>query len=498
MEKNSRDIQRSVLVYSIVGILVISVIVAAVSFFPLRSHMRYSQSEQLQVKLNFKIMAVEQFLAKSTDVAWQITSRTKIRNQLESYNKGELDFDSLVAVGGRMLGDALKRSEDVVGISRLDKNNRLVISVGDRIPQEYWALPTKGENKVRLKLPVLIQNESYMVIGAPIINNENEQVGTDLVLFSLKGMKSIVENHAGLGETGETAVGFINENDYVQLVFPLKKLDIKGISVLDKNSPFYLSFEGAVNKRHGLDIVYVSPDSNKGLHTEYVVAFAPISNSALGMIMKISASELFGPITIQLLKIAGVIVVLIVVGVAGMVFLLRPISDKIILQASDLENTIKEQTQALQESDFRMKSIVNSAADGIITIDEHGEINQFNKAAENIFLYEKKEVIGKNISVLMPVKDANLHDAYLKNYHETGVSSFVATGDREVEGKKKDGTIFPLEIAISEVITKKRKEFTGIVRDIAARKQAQEELIREKEEQARLSAKLEKMESQLI
>lgn len=492
MEKSSRNIQRSVLVYSIVGILIISVIVAAVSFFPLRSHMRHSQSEQLQVKLHFKIMAVEQFLAKSTDIAWQITSRTKIRNQLESYNNSKLDFDSLVTAGTRMLGDALKRSEDVVGISRLDKKDQLVISVGAAIPQEHWALPVKGTNEINLKLPVLIQDEPYMVIGAPIINNENEQVGTDLVLFSLEGMKSIVENYTGLGKTGETSVGHIDENNNLKLVFSPKRLYTRDTTVLSKDSPFYPAFHSAVNEQKGLDVVYVSRSSGKVSHTECVVAFAPISGSALGMIMKIDSDELFGPITAQLLKIAGVIAILIVIGVTGMVFLLRPISNKIILHASDLENTIKEQTEALQESDFRMKSIVNSAADGIITIDENGEINQFNNAAETIFLYEKDQIIGKNVSLLMPDKYAKESGADLD------ISSFVTEGEREIEGIKKDGKMFPLEIAISEVITKKGKEFTGIVRDIGPRKQAQEALIKEKEEQARLSARLEKMESQLV
>lgn len=498
MEKSSRNIQRSVLVYSIVGILVISVIVAAVSFFPLRSHMRHSQSEQLQVKLHFKIMAVEQFLAKSTDVAWQITSRTKIRNQLESYNYGKLDFDSLVTAGTKMLGDALKRSEDVVGISRLDKNDQLVISVGNSIPQEYWALPAKGTNEISFKLPVLIQNEPHMVIGAPIINNANEQVGTDLVLFSLEGMKSIVENYTGLGKTGETAVGHIDENNNLKLVFSPKRMYVRDTTVLAKDSPFYPAFHSAVNKQNGLDVVYVSHSTGKVSQTECVIAFAPISGSALGMIMKIDSDELFGPITAQLFKIAGVIAILIVIGVTGMVFLLRPISNKIILHASDLENTIKEQTEALQESDFRMKSIVNSAADGIITIDSHGEINQFNNAAETIFLYEKDQVIGKNICMLMPDKYANESDAGLKSGKSIDISSFITAGEREIEGKKKDGNIFPLEIAISEVVTKNGKEFTGIVRDIGARKQAQEALIKEKEEQARLSAKLEQMESQLV
>jgi len=127
------------------------------------------------------------------------------------------------------------------------------------------------------------------------------------------------------------------------------------------------------------------------------------------------------------------------------------------------------------QSEERMHSIVNHVIDGIITIDEHGVVESFNPAAENLFGYQREEVIGRNVKMLMPEPYHSEHDSYLANYRETGQAKIIGIG-REILGRRKDGSTFPMDLAVSEFRAGSRRFFTGIVRDITSRKQLEQEL----------------------
>jgi PAS domain S-box-containing protein len=130
--------------------------------------------------------------------------------------------------------------------------------------------------------------------------------------------------------------------------------------------------------------------------------------------------------------------------------------------------------------------------DGIITIDEQGRITSFNPAATRLFGYAPDEVIGKNVNLLMPSPYHEEHDGYLKSYRDTGVKRIIGIG-REVIGRRKDGTQFPMDLAVSEtVLGGGRRIFTGIVRNISERKEAEAAISRQAEELARSNVELER------
>lgn len=133
-------------------------------------------------------------------------------------------------------------------------------------------------------------------------------------------------------------------------------------------------------------------------------------------------------------------------------------------------------SEALSDSEKRLRAILETAVEGIITINEHGIVESFNPAAETIFGYSAAEVIGQNIKLLMPEPFRHQHDGYLANYHQTGHAKIIGIG-REVAGRRKDSTIFPMDLSVSEVRLADRRIFTGFVRDITERKLAEKTLL---------------------
>jgi PAS domain S-box-containing protein len=129
--------------------------------------------------------------------------------------------------------------------------------------------------------------------------------------------------------------------------------------------------------------------------------------------------------------------------------------------------------RALSESEGRLRAILDTACDAIITIDQDGVILTINPATERIFGYTAGEMIGRNINMLMPAPYREEHGGYLRRYLETSVRHIIGL-NREVQGLHRDGTTIPLELAVSEVVP--GKVFTGILRDITQRKNLEREV----------------------
>ena len=146
----------------------------------------------------------------------------------------------------------------------------------------------------------------------------------------------------------------------------------------------------------------------------------------------------------------------------------------LLTQAQNARAELEAANQRLRDSEARAGAILDATVDGIITIDERGTIGSLNPAAVRIFGWTPEEVLGENVSVLMPAPYRDEHAGYLSNYFRTGERKIIGIG-REVLGKRKDGSTFPMDLAVSEVELGGGRLFTGIVRDISERKRAEAE-----------------------
>src|SRR5690606_19659439 len=125
------------------------------------------------------------------------------------------------------------------------------------------------------------------------------------------------------------------------------------------------------------------------------------------------------------------------------------------------------------ESAKLLKAIIENSNEGIITIDKSGIVESINPGALKLFNYTAEEVIGNNISMLMPEPYKSQHDLYLEKYLTTGERNIIGIG-REVLGQKKDSSVFPFWLSISEVNYENRKIFTGFVQDLTKQKRSEE------------------------
>lgn len=141
----------------------------------------------------------------------------------------------------------------------------------------------------------------------------------------------------------------------------------------------------------------------------------------------------------------------------------------------------------------RLDAIIDTAIDGIITIDQIGNVETINKAAAKQFGYHPNDIIGNNIKMLMPEPYHSEHDGYLKNYVDTKIPKIIGIG-REVVGKKKNGDEFPFRLAVSEVILNDRIIFTGIVHDLTEIKKVENRLLQLNE---KLESKVESRTNEL-
>jgi two-component system sensor kinase FixL len=127
-----------------------------------------------------------------------------------------------------------------------------------------------------------------------------------------------------------------------------------------------------------------------------------------------------------------------------------------------------EVERALRTSESRWRAIVESAVDAIIVIDAHGRMEEFNPAAERLFGHAKEEVVGRNVSMLMPEPYHEEHDRYLERYLTTGVQRIIGVG-RDVTALRKDGSTFPAHLSVGEMAMDGQPKFTGILHDLTER-----------------------------
>jgi PAS domain S-box-containing protein len=323
----------------------------------------------------------------------------------------------------------------------------------------------------------LVNNRPTMFVGAPIVDEEDEVIA--LLAFRIDPFRvfSKIIQRGRVGKTGETyafnsdgvllnhsrfedqlrEIGLIANNQDSVLNVHIRdhgRALTKGFSwKIDPGAmPFTKMADSAVSGNDGINIEGYR--DYRG--AEVVGAWRWMGSLGFGLATEQDYSEAYEPLSNFRNLTAGT-TLFIVLMVGGLAF---------ILQISGRRTA---------ESARRYRAVFDHVVDGLITIDERGRVESMNSAAEKIFGFGSGEVIGKNVKMLMPEQFAVNHDGYLSKYMRTGRGGIIGQS-RELEGMRKNGQIFPLDLGVSEIQLNNRRIFLGAVRDISERKMAEAEL----------------------
>ncbi len=167
----------------------------------------------------------------------------------------------------------------------------------------------------------------------------------------------------------------------------------------------------------------------------------------------------------------------IIVALMGLVFsFLLFLTLKFLIDSKELvSKESEERSLKLLASEGLNRAILESSVDAILTINERGILQSFNTAAELMFGYSAEEAVGQSINIIIPMEHKTKHDMYITNYKQ-GVGPTIIGKTREINAIRKDGTIFPIQLSVGEIVVEEGRLFSGIIRDISATKKAQHEL----------------------
>ncbi len=468
------------------GLFIACLCVAAISIWPLYNQMKAQQTEKLIFAVKSKKMLVEGFLAKARETALQITSRTGIRQWLEKYNNHEISITTLKKITVPKLQDAINLSNFAVGINRLDIRGNTVVQVGVPVPEKFLHPSGIAGNEVALKGPVTIGNTMLIVVSVPIINRQKNRVGTDIVLFTLANLRKIIRDYTGLGTTGEAILGRLNANGQPHLFFPMRPMTGSKLKLFRLQQ---LAIVGQALKN-------IYTDDNE--RTEYLLtahnalaAYSPIAGTDWVIIVIMSKSELFSVITRQVLIIMLVIFVLVFpLGLTGLIFLLRPLSGRVLIHVDALQQEITAKENALQQQRVVEEKLLNekerlnvtlrSIGDGVITTDLDGAIVLINKITEQLTGWSQQDAAGCQVQEIFNIineKTGRPCDNPVREVLNTG--KIVGLANHTVLIAK-DGSQYNIEDSGAPIFNKE-SEIIGTVivfRDVTEKMKNSKELLK--------------------
>jgi PAS domain S-box-containing protein len=483
----AKQVQRSITIYSVLGIVLISTIIAVVCMVPFSYHLKRDVEENLELIIQHRTLAVEEYLSHARDIADQITSRTQIRKALENYNKGEMSREELVAYSVPKLEDGIERSSGIVGLVRFDRMGEPVIQVHPPLPLDMLPPPDMSTSETIVYDPITVEDASYLVVQAPILSG-SERVGTDIAIFDTERLHRIVNTRDGLGKTSKVFLGAIQE-DAVSL-FAASHAEGGDSPPPPRQVPLDSPIGAAFRKasQHQAITTVSGNEANAGT----ILACSPVLDDRWRLVIQEDTGELYASVYRQIGVLLGVVLVLLVVGVLGLTRLLRPLTGKMVLQTDELEREIEKKTTSLQQEllqrqqaareierlQHRNELILKTVGEGIIGIDRQGKTMFVNPSALTMVGYTTEELTGRSHHSLVHHTRADGSP-----YPEKACPVWASFRNGQIYRVtdevfwRKDGTSFPVEYISTPMV--EDGEIIGAVmtfQDITERRQYEEQL----------------------
>lgn len=403
--------------------------------------------QALKNNISLVILNVDQRNERATTISSRPRAREYLLN-LKSRNDDAESMRRLAELAESFLPSGFS------GVAFLDDSGRDVLRTGQFADQPEWSL--------KLRLPheshLLWWNNSLVLSTRLPIISDGKVVGTVLAEQPLTALTKLLHDIETLGQTSE--VGICKVQDNMFHCIPQRFVPRVFSVPYSKTLPMSRAIAGETGMIRTRDY----------RQQNVIAAHAPIGDLGFGMVVKIDTFELYGPIR-EYLNVAMLVALLMSVG--GGLFLytrLKPLVGEI---ERSREKIRAQGEQALRVSEDRYSSIITSAMDAIIAIDERRCVLLFNPAAERMFQYTKDKVIGRPLDMLLPLRFRAAHEQHIRTFSQSGVTARGMGRLGTIYGLRANGDEFPVEASISQTGNSPDKLFTVILRDITERRQAE-------------------------
>ncbi|ACN18019.1 putative sensorkinase/phosphatase protein (plasmid) [Desulforapulum autotrophicum HRM2] len=335
---SSSRLKKFLFIYLAIGSLALVLTLSSAIILPLYSRLKASEDRNIKHAVEIRAMAISEWARRSKDLAWQITSRTRIRQELKKYNNGEISLDQVKSFTEPKLADAMNLSKEILGIIRLDNKEQLVSKCGLNVPKEKWPLSDITLKNITVSQPSIISDYSVFIVRAPILSHDGAYEGADLIVIDLSNLKAITSNYSGLGKTSQIILGYSFFDNSINQVFPLKSQNLDVDNGQTFNSTVATLLKKGINGNKGLEKI----DKN-------VFAYTPLVDFSWVLLISQSENELYASLNNKLLIIGSSLIFIYLVFILGFWLIMNPLSGRLLMHAEELEESIIKKTQYLND-----------------------------------------------------------------------------------------------------------------------------------------------------
>ncbi len=376
-------LRQKIVSYTLVYTLTALLVVAFISIFPLFRQLKAADENSLFVTARIRAVAIGEYLGHVTDIARQITSRSSIRDRLSAFEQGMGSLAELEQYTRPKLEDALRSSEETLGITRLNTAGQVVARTGISIPLDPSFFPSAGSRQVAVNDPTVLDGSLVLVIGAPILDGDSARLGTDLIAFATDRLQKIVQAPDGLGKTGVALLGK-PAGDQGIIFFPGRNGKEEGYNRLPESPDLIRALQLAGRGESG----HLQPHANGG---KPFLVYSPVPDTPWGLLVQMDRRELFSQVNREVWSVALVALLLTLCGGVGIFFLLRPLTDRVVAYSNSMANLNKALQQeitdrtlaeeGLRRSEQEWAQTFESITDAVAIIDRNGKVFKMNRAA---------------------------------------------------------------------------------------------------------------------
>jgi len=488
----AKRLQKRIVVYSAAGMILVGFVVALSGIVPLSVELREAQEKNLNVYLRRQTRATEQYVVRAQTASTFRFARGRLREELDRFASGQLPLQEFRRAATQAMRESVSASTNTIALYLLDRQTNVIVQYGQAIPPALWAVPDATQDTA-LRGPVRVGAEYCMVSGSTVHTSQGGRLGYAMALYRLYSLKNVVEDYSDLGRNGETIIGDLS-NKELPIFFQFRPVRDGVGGDTNKLTAVRAALIYAQQGRTG-----ILPQAGRaGL----VLAYGPVEGTPWGIVVKMDRDEFFGPMNRRLAGLGAVIFGVVLLGTAGMVFVLRPLAGRVILHTDELESQIYEKTAALntelgertraekslRDSEALYHSLVDTLPINILRKDLAGRVTYGNRGY--------CEAMGKPMSELLGKTDFDLFPREMAQKYARDDDKVVNTGQmfEDVEEHRRPSGQTIYVHVLKAPVRNARGDIVGtqvIFWDVTARKQAEIALAQANTDLARSNKELE-------